>query len=78
MTKVENSYKPRLKTILKQYHFNANRAQMNKYLVSTKYKFQEFAYGKNFAYVCKSIHMDRFAHVSIFAHVCKYAHVKAP
>ena len=31
MSKVENSYKPRLKTILKQHHFNVNRAQMNKY-----------------------------------------------
>ena len=31
MSKVENSYNPRLKTILKQHHFNINRAQMNKY-----------------------------------------------
>ena len=106
MSKVEHSYKPRLKTILKQHHFNVNRAQMNKYssrqilisvhidrfaymqicickLVSTRCKFQEFAYGANFTFVCKFIHMDRFAHTSIFAymeifaHVCKSVHVKA-
>ena len=44
--------------------------------------FQDFAYGANFAYVCKFFHMDRFAQVSIFeymqtfAHVCKSVHVK--
>ena len=31
MSKVDNSYKARLKTILKQHHFNVNRAQMNKH-----------------------------------------------
>ena len=100
MSKVENSYKPRLKSILKQHHSNFNMAQMNKYsctqififvhmdrfaymqnlricksnlhLVPTRCKFQDFAYGAHFAYVCKSIHMDRCAHMSIFA--CKYLH----
>ena len=52
--------------------------------VSTRCKFQEFAYDANFAYVCKSIHIDRFAYVGIFAymqifaHVCKSVHVNAP
>ena len=113
MSKVENSCKPRLKTILKQHHVNVNRAQMNKYLCVqnfdfrsltwtdlhictiwtyanwnlhldwTRCKFQEFAYGANFVYVCKSIHMDRFAHVSKFAcmqiltQVCRSVHVNA-
>ena len=55
--------------------------QIEMHLVSARCKFQEFAYGANFAY---PFTMDRFAHVSIFAykqifaHVCKSVHVNAP
>ena len=41
----------------------------------------KFAYGANFAYVSKSVHMDIFEHVSKFVymqintHVCKSVHV---
>ena len=58
-------------------------ANWNLHLVSTRWKFQEFAYGANFPYVSKSIHIERSAHVSIFAymqifaHVCKFLHENA-
>ena len=45
---MESSYKPRLKTILKQHHFNVNRAQMNKYSCMQ---------------ILISVHMDRFAYM---------------
>ena len=56
MSKVENSYKPGLKTILKQHHFNINRAQMNKYS-----RTQIFI----------SVHMDRFAYMQNLC-ICKF------
>ena len=47
MSNMENSYKLRLKTILKQHHFNINGAQMNKY---------------SSMQILISIHMDRFVY----------------
>ena len=55
MSKVENSYKPRLKTILKQHHFNVNRAQMNKYSCTQ---------------ILFSVNMDRFAYMQNLR-ICK-------
>ena len=55
MSKVENFYKPRLKTILKQHHFYVNRAQMNKYSCTQ---------------ILISVHMDRFAFMQNL-HICK-------
>ena len=52
---MENSYKPRLKTILKQHHFNVNRAQMNKYSCTQ---------------ILISAHMDRFAYMQNLR-ICK-------
>ena len=46
--KVENSYKPRLKTILKQHHFNVHKAHMNKYSCTQ---------------ILISLYMDRFAYM---------------
>ena len=48
LSKVENSYKPRLKTILKQHHFNVHKAQMNKYSCTQ---------------ILISLHMDKFAYM---------------
>ena len=47
MSKVENSYKPGLKTILKQHQLNVNRAQMNKFSCTQ---------------ILISVHMDRIAY----------------
>ena len=55
MSKVENSYKPTLKTILKQHHFNVNRAQMDKYSCTQ---------------ILITVHMDRFAYMQNL-HRCK-------
>ena len=55
MSNVEKSYKPRLKTILKQHHFNVNRAQMNKYSCTQ---------------ILISVHMDRFAYMKNLR-ICK-------
>ena len=45
---MEHSYKPRLKPILKQHHFNVNRAQMNRYSCTQ---------------ILISVHLDRFAYM---------------
>ena len=55
MSKVENSCKPRLKTILKQHHFNVNRAQKNKYSCTQ---------------ILISVHMDRLAYMQNLR-ICK-------
>ena len=55
MSKVVNSSKPTLKTILKQHHFNINRAQMNKYSCMQ---------------IFISVHMDRFVYIQKLR-ICK-------
>ena len=55
MSKVENSYKLRLKTILKQHNFNVNMAQMNKNWCMQ---------------ILISVHMDRFAYIQNLL-ICK-------
>ena len=55
MSKVENSYNHSLKTILKQYHTNVNRAPMNKYSCMQ---------------ILFSVHMNRFAYMQNL-HICK-------
>ena len=52
MPKVENSYKPRLKTLLKQYRFNVNRAQILMYTNLISVHMDRFAYMQNL-HICK-------------------------
>ena len=50
MSKVEHYYKHRLKPILKQHHFNVNRAPMNKYSciqILISFYMDRFAYMQN-------------------------------
>ena len=87
MSKVENSYTPRLKTILKQHHFNVDRAQMKKKKKKKKLMYTNFDFRSHgqicmyakFAYM-QSLHTcaNPFTwtdlHTWVYLHICKYLH----
>ena len=76
MSKVENSYEPGLKTILK-HHFNVNRTQMNKYSctqILISIRMDRFAYMQNLC-ICKlkfalSLNQMQISRICIWCKFC--------